>query len=162
MSVDAPLRAYDALNGASLAEVREVLESAQQNHGVTPFEGAGDVALVRLDEYRNIEAVDRSSMTFRYTYTGLTKLFESDIQFPDSILFYLQRGCAPFAGPGDSLLVPLPTWFSGGELFVVACSRQWKLERGYVAGLGVSLADVTRKLSLVGGSVRLKRVGMNE
>ena len=57
-------------------------------------------------------------------------------------------------------MVPIPAAFTGGELFVEACTRQWKVDNGFVPGLGIPLADLKRKLLLANGSVRVLRVGM--
>jgi len=161
-SGDWPVVAEVRLMEEPLEEVRAGLSGSQPYQGLTPFDGALDVVLVRLDAYREADSSTWLRPRFSYSCTGLARLFGSSAQYPDSLRFALQRGCYPSAGPSDTLLVPIPAGFAGGELLVEACPRQWKVENGFVAGLGVPLADVKRKLLLVDGTVHVQRVGMGE
>lgn len=160
MSGDRPSAAMFPLIGAPLDEIRMQLESMRENQGLTPFDGAQDVVLVRLDEYLEGDTGNTLVRDFSYKCTGLARLYGSDTGYPSSLKFILESGCAPFFGPGDTLVVPVPAELDGEEWFVEACPRQWKVEEGYIPGFGVALADLKRKLSLVAGSTRLQRIGL--
>lgn len=120
-------------------------------HSTTAFEGAANVALLRLTR-----TVRRGEAGFTYECDSLGWALAGGDRVPRFIDFPRVPGCYPEIFPGDSLLVPLPVQFEGDRLVLDMCPRALKLQDQFAVGFGVPMTFLNYVLKAEPNGLRVR------
>jgi hypothetical protein len=132
------------------------LDSAlTQRPGLRPshalFEGAASVALLKL-----VRTTRRGADGFTYECDSLGWALGEGTSVPRYIDFPRVADCLPAIFPGDSLVVPLPTAFTGARLTIDGCPRAFLIRKNYAVGFGVPLPFLDYALRRDAGLLRVR------
>lgn len=120
-------------------------------HPSRAFEGRPAIALGRL-----VRTSARSPSGFVYECDSLGWVIGTGAAVPRFIEYPLLTDCYPDIFPGDTLLIPVPSAFTGNRLSLSACPRALKVQRGFVPGLGVPLGFIRYALRQDIGGLHVK------
>lgn len=120
-----------------------VLTARAAEHSTTAFEGSANVALLRV-----VGTTRRGNDGFTYQCDSIGWVLGGGSRTPRYVDFPRVPGCYPEVFPGDSLLAPVPTTFTGDRLVLSVCPRALKLQNQFTVGFGVPLSFIRYALQL--------------
>jgi hypothetical protein len=106
------------------------------------FEASENIALMRVSATTR---VDDETGSFQCDSIGW--VMGNGATVPRYVDWHLMENCYPEITVGDSIIVPLPSSFSGQRLTLQSCPRALRVRYRYVRGLGVPLEFLPYALS---------------
>jgi hypothetical protein len=132
-------------------EMLDSLRARSVESGFPAFERAAGVAIVRLGSFTRID-----STHYSYTCDSLGWAIPTDARVPSRIEFAPPPECAPWTGPGVTLIVPIPKSFALETLTAEGCTSSWRVVDGLVSGFGVPPNELNRALALKSGTLTIR------